>query len=46
MISLMSLLFGWMPLPLAIICTGVLFFFVVGTLLHLIKFILDLIPFL
>lgn len=40
------LLFAWLPLPLALISSGVvaLFFIFVG--LHLARFILDLIPFL
>lgn len=39
-------LFGWMPPLLIIICTGVVAIFFITTLLHLIAFILDVIPFL
>lgn len=39
-------LFGWLPPGLEVLCCGVVFIFFVVTLLHLICFILDLIPFL
>lgn len=39
-------LFGWMPPLLVLICTGVVAIFFVTALLHLIAFVLDLIPFL
>ena len=45
MTDLFSLLLGWMPLPLALICSGVFSFFVFTSVLHLIAFILDIIPF-
>ena len=41
-----NLLFAWMPFPLYIICTGVVALFFLMTALHLVRFILDLIPFL
>lgn len=39
-------LLGWLPLPLQIICVGVIAIFFIVTILHLIAFILDIIPFL
>lgn len=46
MIQLFTALFGWMPPVLALICTAVVFIFFIVSLLHVIAFILDLIPFL
>ena len=39
-------LFGWMPPILQIVCCGVVAYFFLVTVLHLIRFILDLFPFL
>ena len=39
-------LLGWLPYPLDVICIGVLALFFLFTALHLISFILDIIPFL
>lgn len=44
--NIFNLLFAWMPVPLAVICGGVVALFFLLTALHLVKFILDLIPFL
>ena len=38
-------LFGWMPMPLQLVCTGVVATFLFITILHIVRFILDLIPF-
>lgn len=39
-------LLGWLPWPLQVVCIGVVAIFMIVTLLHLIAFILDIIPFL
>ena len=39
-------LFGWMPVSLQILCGGVIALFFLVTILHVVRFILDLIPFL
>lgn len=39
-------LFGWMPPVLQVVCTGVVVLFCLSTVLNIIKFIWDLIPFL
>ena len=39
-------LFGWMPPGLVLLCSGVVFIFFLVSFLHLVCFILDLIPFL
>ncbi len=44
--SLFFALFGWMPLPLIIVCCGAVMLFFLVAVLRLIAFILDLIPFL
>lgn len=41
-----KLLLSWLPTPLFIMCIGVVSIFFIMTLLRLIAFILDLIPFL
>lgn len=41
-----NLLFAWLPAPLALVCAGVVALFFIFTGLHLVRFILDLIPFL
>lgn len=46
MVAFFVSLFAWMPLPLQIICGAVVALFFFFTILHLIRFILDLIPFL
>ena len=45
MSSLFTSLFGWMPPMLALICSAVVFLFFIVSILHVISFILDLIPF-
>lgn len=39
-------LLAWLPFPFNVVCTIVVTLFFLFTLLHLIRFILDLIPFL
>lgn len=46
MINLFTVLFGWMPPMLALICSAVVFLFFLISFLHIICFIIDLIPFL
>lgn len=46
MTALYYALLGWLPFPLDIICSGVVFIFFLVVFLRLICFILDLIPFL
>lgn len=42
----MQMLLSWMPERLGLIAAGIVALFVIFTMLHLIRFILDLIPFL
>lgn len=46
MSQFISMLCGWLPLPLLVIVAGVCAIFVISVILRLIAFILDLIPFL
>ena len=39
-------LVGWLPVPLNVIAVGVICLFFLFTVLHLVAFILDIIPFL
>lgn len=43
--ALFSALFGWMPFLLQVICTGIVAIFFIVSALHVIAFILDLLPF-
>lgn len=42
----LPLLLGWLPTTLQIVCLGAFAIFIVVSILHLIAFILDIIPFL
>lgn len=46
MVSMFTSLLGWLPPVLQIVCVGVITLFVLSTMLNIIRFILDLIPFL
>ena len=46
MTGFFTALFGWMPPMLALICSAVVFLFLLVSVLHIICFIIDLIPFL
>lgn len=46
MVSLFTSLFGWMPPDIATICIGVVVIFFLITVLNIIRFILDILPFL
>ena len=46
MLSFFTSLFTWMPPVLANICIGVVVIFFLVTVLRIVKFILDLLPFL
>lgn len=41
-----NVLFGWMPLPLSIMCGGVVFIFSLIGIIRIITFIKNMIPFL
>ena len=45
MSNLYVALFGWMPAGLATICIGVVTIFFIVTVLHIIRFVMDIIPF-
>lgn len=44
--TFMVSLFAWMPIPLQVMCYGVVTLFILFTILHIVAFVLDLIPFL
>lgn len=46
MSTLFVALLAWLPAPLALIGMGAVALFIIYTVLHLIRFVLDLIPFL
>lgn len=46
MVSMFTSLLGWLPPVLQVVCAGVIALFVLATVLNIIRFILDLIPFL
>lgn len=39
-------LFGWMPPVLQVVCTGVVILFCLSTILHIIRLVWDVLPFL
>lgn len=46
MLTMFASLFGWMPPVLQVLCVGALAIFLIITVLRLVMFILDLIPWL
>lgn len=46
MLSLLTSLFEWMPLELQTLCIGVVVIFFIVSVLRIVRFILDLLPFL
>lgn len=46
MMSFFTSMFGWMPPALEYLCMGVVVIFFLATILRVIKFVLDIIPFL
>lgn len=46
MMSFITSLFGWMPPELQLLCIGVVALFFLFTVLNIVRFIFDLIPFL
>lgn len=46
MISFIASLLTWLPAPLIAVCAGVVVIFFVAVILRVVRFILDVIPFL
>ena len=46
MLSTIYQLFSWMPMPLFLVCSGVVAIFLFVSILRIVKLILDVIPFL
>lgn len=46
MMSFFTSFFGWMPIELQTLCIAVVVIFFVVTVLRIVRFVLDLIPFL